>query len=131
MDPAYTARSEFDSEHGKKVCDSVSALDRCDNKELICLPNVITSKILTVLSAPVVAKLLPSALTLTLLISEVWARNSFTNSTPTAIFFQNLTKPSIDEVIRKSVCGVTVTKDNWSLCMRDLEYRGDAGSAFT
>lgn len=95
------------------------------------LPNVITSKIFTVLSVPAVAKLLPSALTLVLLTSPVCARNSLTNSTPTAIFFQNLTNPSIELVIKKSVCGDTVTKDNWSLCISDFEYRGDAGSAFT
>jgi hypothetical protein len=75
-------------------------------------PNVTTSKILIVLSIPAVAKLLPSALTLTLLISPLCARNSLTNSIPTAIFFQNLTTPSVELVMTKSVEGVTVTKDS-------------------
>lgn len=92
---------------------------------------MITSKILTVLSVPAVAKLRPSALTFVLRISPGWARNSFTNSMPLAIFFQNLTKPSIELVMTKSVTGVTVTNDNCSLCMRDLEYRGEAGRALT
>lgn len=80
-----------------------------------------TSNILTVLSSPDVAKLRPSALMLVLVIGPPWARNSLTNSTPTAIFFQNLTTPSIELVIRKSVCGVTVTNESWSLCIKDLE----------
>jgi hypothetical protein len=50
---------------------------------------------------------------------------------PSAIFFQNLTKPSIELVMTKSVTGVTVTNDNCSLCMRDLEYRDEAGRALT
>lgn len=85
--------------------------------------NVTTSQILTVLSAPHDAKLLPSQLTATLLISPACARNSLTNSTASdpATFFQKLTWPSALEVMRKSVFGVIVTKDSWSLCMRDFE----------
>lgn len=80
-----------------------------------------TSKIFTVLSSPIVAKLRPSALTLVPWISPGWARNSLTNSIPSPIFFQNLTTPSIELVITKSVKGVTVTNDNCSLCISDLE----------
>jgi hypothetical protein len=68
-------------------------------------------------------------LTATPTISPWCARNIFTNSMPTAIFFQNLTTPSTLVVIRKSVNGVIVTNARWSRCMSDFEYRGAVGSA--
>src|SRR3569833_351095 len=83
--------------------------------------NVITSKILIVLSAPAVAKLRPSRLTDTDVTSPSCALNSLTNSMLSATFFQNLTTPSVAVVMRKSVRGVMVTHDSCSLCISDLE----------
>lgn len=48
---------------------------------------------------------------------------------PTTAFFQNFTVPSTELVIRKSVNGVNVTNASCSLCIKDLEYRDDDGSA--
>ena len=62
-----------------------------------------------------------AALTLVLVISPMCARNSFTNSTPTAIFFQNLTTPSVELVIKKSVDAVKSTNASCSRCISDLE----------
>src|SRR5277367_1351846 len=90
-----------------------------------------TSKTLMVLSVPAVAKLLPSRLTVLLLISPLCAWNSLTNSMPPLVFFQNFTTPSTEQVIRNSVNGVNVVEKSWSLCIKDLEYLGDVGRAAT
>jgi len=92
------------------------------------LPKLVTSNTLTVLSLLALTNIEPSALTATPVTGPKWPLYCFTNSIPTACFFQNLTTPSTEVVIRKSVCGVTVTNDNVSRCMYDLVYRTVDGS---
>jgi hypothetical protein len=91
------------------------------------LPKLTTSNILTVLSLLALANIVPSALTVTAETGPRCPRYCFTNSIPTACFFQNLTTPSTEVVMMKSVEGVTVTYANVSRCMNDLVYRALEG----
>ena len=76
-----------------------------------------TSKNLTALSAPVVAMRRPSGDASSAWIAPRCAWKCFTNSTPSIIFFQNLTWPSLDAVTMKPVAAVTVTCVTTSRCM--------------
>ena len=66
-------------------------------------PKLTTSKILSPLSTPAVASRVPSWLTEAVTIAPKWDRKCLMKSSPVADFFQNLTCPSIDVVIKKSV----------------------------
>mmetsp|Transcript_2047 Transcript_2047/g.6006 ORF Transcript_2047/g.6006 Transcript_2047/m.6006 type:complete len:200 (+) Transcript_2047:978-1577(+) len=81
-----------------------------------------TSKSFRALSSPIVARSRPSFVSVMPTSAPRWARKCFTNSMPSACFFQNLMWPSTLPVIRKPVTRLEQMQQTVSRCIKLFSY---------